>query len=241
MSVMTVTARAAIRQALITRPSTLSSVSCRCLTLPGPTMAKTDLRDIGREPKLQPRPEKMAVDQHPSLSSQSASAGDQPSQQEKKSDGKLWRWIPNVEEESHAHAKQTKPGQGQQETLHQNDPNRADNQQKKRNIHPDDAPDAQGINDRRAESPENAEKRSDFEKIRSKIDYANYPAPKRLSSLKEAVHADLEAARGKFDEVKENLKHIPEKAKDLEHKIEEKGAHLAERIKSFVKRDKTSK
>jgi len=101
---------------------------------------------------------------------------------------------------------------------------------------PADAPDA---NDLQSRPPvADAESRTDFEHIRSVNDKANYSAPKRLSSLKDAVGADLEAAREKFDEVKDQVASLPDKAKSLEHKIEEKGHRLAQKIKNFVSRDK---
>jgi len=222
MSVLSVVARAtAARQATVIRP--LSPVSCvhhRWLTLSGLSMAHTDLRNIGRDPKLQSN-----VDPHPSLSSERKSSDQQENvQQGQKAGESLWRWIPNVTEESYArkHRAPTLPPE--------NDPDK-----QKREVHPDSAPDAQELNERSA-SP-SAEKRSDFEKIRSKIDFENYKAPHRVSSMKEAISEDLEAAKEKFNEVREEFEDLPKKAKQLEKKIESKGAQLASKIKNFVKRD----
>jgi len=178
-------------------------------------LASTDTRPINRK---QSPPKSFAndfvVDANPGKSANATLVADQYGQkdnEQRSSKPNAWRWIPNISDSS-------------REQGHERPEAR-----------PEDAPDANDLQNRPPAA--DAAERSDFEHIRSKTDKANYPAPKRLSSLKEAVHQDLEAAREKFDEVKEQVADmIPDKAKDLESKIEKKGQRLAQKIKNFVKK-----
>jgi len=100
-------------------------------------------------------------------------------------------------------------------------------------------PDANEMQDTLADD-KRAEKKNDFEYIRSQCDKANYQAPKRLSSFKDVIKDDLKHAKQSFesarDAVKETISELPDKAKELEHKIEEKGAKLTDKVKKFIHR-----
>jgi len=101
-------------------------------------------------------------------------------------------------------------------------------------------PDANELQGKFSDS-DRASNKKDYEYIKSQHDMANYPAPKRLSSLKETVHADLKQAQQSYkaaqEAVKESVGELPKKAKELEEKIESKGAKLAKKVKRWVKGD----